>query len=306
MGTDGIYRGSQVSDTQFVEALQRQYTQANPETSGIGAKIPSQNIAASQQAERPETPTQDPTNIAQKILGYSLIGVGITAGAALLPITLPLGLLGAGIGTLVGKGIEKLMNAISEAEAKKAGTAFTKEKTDAGFYGAAAGVSLGTLLTGALVLLGGYLVKNANDRASISKDSPEVKPKADIKVKSPKTQEIPDPDGVKSLMDLSRTALEAETSYGTGDNLKLEYRSDFESFDVNEKGPKYVNFFTTFNKEIALRIKISEDKTFLANPTVPENSKKEVKASLDEKLETLVKLVADTNSAYEEAISPQR
>ena len=99
-------------------------------------KIPPKEIAKVEQSSRPEKSGPSNLEFAKKALGITLIGVGFTAGVALAPITVPFGLLGAGIGLGVGKGLEKLNNAIS-GESKK---------TDAGFIGSAVGAAIGSLL----------------------------------------------------------------------------------------------------------------------------------------------------------------
>lgn len=102
---------------------------------------------AKQQAVKPTSFKDKSADVAQLVFGHTLMGIGAGLGLGLAPITIPLGLLGAGIGFAIGKGVEKLVK---------------DAPVDSSSTGAIIGGSIGSLLTGALIVGGGLLIKNAN------------------------------------------------------------------------------------------------------------------------------------------------
>lgn len=299
---------SSISDAIFVERMMAQRESIESKSQGTVSKIPSKDTAKTQQTAKPETSRSDVKAIAQKVLGYSLMGLGGAAGLALFPATIPLGLFGAGIGYGIGKGMQALN--------------LTKQE-DAGTTGAVVVGGITSLLTGLVFTAGVLLVKNANNKSEEKPDVKEAKVLPEVKVdKKGKSKEASsDPDGVKFLMDKSRQAGDAVASYGTGQThaMRLVYETGFPTFDINEKGPKYMNFFKAFNKEIELRnelgkIKTEINKNEVAIRTAPADRNvdglkaaiEKLQSSVEEMSAKLNELKTETDQAYEEAIKPQR
>lgn len=243
MSFHGVNNQSGISQTTSVQPLEQ--TAQSAQTTTLD-KMPDLATASKQQANKPTTSMPSAFEISGKyVLGAILLGTGITIGAALAPITIPLGLLGAGIGFAVGKGLKGMSREAPE-------------------IGAFVGGSIGSLLTGALVIAGYSLIKNSNglkedradaikDQATVKQEQPAAKPSKD-KVASTKLQqkkELPDPDGEKSKMDTMRTVLN-DTSR---DDL-----TRFEEYEIVKAGPKYTEFYETFNQEIDFKITISSQK----------------------------------------------
>lgn len=113
-------------------------------------ETPQVNEVAKQQAERPTTFKHDVLAFVNGPLrtaaALGSIALGVTAGIVLLPITLPFGVIGGGLGLLAGKAAARLKPDDLKFEQK------------AMSYGVQAGLSIGTLGTAALALAGIHLL----------------------------------------------------------------------------------------------------------------------------------------------------
>ncbi len=116
------------------------------------------------QAAKPVVPKAGAEEVIKNIVGHGLMAIGASVGASMFAVTIPLGLVGAGVGFAVGKGVEKFAKNASGEE---------------GVNGALIGMSVGTLLTGALVLGGAKLIKDAygmkQDRKQATAQASDVK-----------------------------------------------------------------------------------------------------------------------------------
>lgn len=178
---------------------------------------PSLEATAKQQATKPSA-----LDVTKNIVGYGLIGLGVGTGLALAPIAIPLGMLGGGIGLAVGKGLEKFSKNTHE---------------NAGTSGAVIGISIGTLLTGALILGGGLLIKNADRKKEHLTQPLESMDEALAKVA--------DPLGSKVALNDMRASFKRNVQY------ELVHIPDNDDHAFN-------NFLLHVNKEITLHNELVE------------------------------------------------
>lgn len=270
-----------VSNINFEQVEQLKSTE--PQTSI--AKLPTVETTKTQQAAKPETPKASVKEVALKVAGKGLMSFGIVAGAAIFPLSIGGGVVGALIGAGIGKRVGEGIKAFS-------GPTKSTGRDSPAMIGAQVGASIGSLLTFGFIRLGAHLLQEAKDLKTDrklssanaekanqlekdkdkldtmqkeldymhSEESMSEKAVADphlraeeakVAVNTPNLRDAPDPDGVKYTLTQTRAVLSNRDS---PDKIGI-----FEGSDIQKTPPKYRQFFETFNKEIEFQNSLSSD-----------------------------------------------
>lgn len=187
-------------------------------TSQPKLETPSQKLDTNQQAgeaqkNKPSILNSDAARFAQKACGFSLLTVGVAGVVVFAPITIPMGLLGAGLGLAVGK-------------------AFGHEK--AGMF---IGEAVGSLLFSGVAFAGAKLVQNAQ-KSSGNEKAGETKV-SDAKIEaSPKKLIMNEAETKfqKGINDLRETAQKGSL---TKEEIQQKKETRYETLKGKEYGKEF-------------------------------------------------------------------